>query len=55
MIGLGPHTMSTADWVFLGGLQVALALAAAFALWLGDFGWRQASINHVNPTTQEER
>ena len=33
MIGPSPHTMSTADWVFLGGLQVGLALAAAFAFW----------------------
>jgi hypothetical protein len=34
MIGLGPHTMSAADWVFLGALQVGLVLAAAFAVWL---------------------
>lgn len=34
MIGLGPHTMSTADWVFLGALQVGLVLAAVFAIYV---------------------
>lgn len=26
MIGLGPHTMSTGDWVFIAVLQLQLAL-----------------------------
>ena len=34
MIGLGPHAMSTADWVFVAVLQVGLVLAASFAVWL---------------------
>jgi hypothetical protein len=34
MIGLGPHTMSTADWVFVAILQVGLVLAAVFAVYV---------------------
>lgn len=34
MIGLGPHTMSSADWVLVAVLQVGLALAAAFAVYV---------------------
>ncbi len=34
MIGLGPHAMSTAGWVFVAALQLALILLAAFAIWL---------------------
>lgn len=35
MIGLGPHTMSVADWVaFVAVLQVTLILLAAFSIWL---------------------
>ena len=34
MIGLGPHTMSSADWVFVAVLDVGLVLAGAFAVWL---------------------
>ena len=33
MIGLGPHDMSTADWVFIAALQVGLIVAALFAVW----------------------
>ena len=43
MIGLGPHTMSTAAWVFLGALQVGFALAAAFAFWLAVRARQQRS------------
>ena len=32
MIGLGPHTMTVGDWVFLVALQVGLVLAAVFAV-----------------------
>lgn len=34
MIGLGPHDMSTADWVFIAALQVGLIVAAVLAFWL---------------------
>ena len=34
MIGLGPHTMSTADWVFVALVQLGLVMLAAFAIWL---------------------
>ena len=34
MIGLGSHTMSTADWVFVALLQFGLILLTAFAIWL---------------------
>jgi hypothetical protein len=34
MIGLGPHTMSTADWVFVAVLQVGLVPAAVFAVYV---------------------
>lgn len=33
MIGLGPHRMSTGDWVFIAALQLALILLAVFAVW----------------------
>ncbi len=33
MIGLGPHTMSTGDWVFIAVLQLVLILLAVFAVW----------------------
>ena len=32
MIGLGPHTMSTGDWVFVVALQVGLIVLAALAI-----------------------
>lgn len=32
MIGLGPHTMSTGDWVFVALLQLGLIMLAAFAI-----------------------
>ena len=34
MIGLGPHTMSTGDWVFVVALQVGLIALAGLAIWL---------------------
>ena len=34
MIGLGPHTMSTADWDFVAALQAGLVVAAVLAVWL---------------------
>ena len=34
MIGLGPHTMSAGDWIFLAALQLILVLVAVFAVWL---------------------
>ena len=34
MIGLGPHTMSTGDWVFVVALQVGLIALAVLAIWL---------------------
>ena len=34
MIGLGPHTISTADWVFAGVSQFGLIALAVFAVWL---------------------
>jgi hypothetical protein len=34
MIGLGPHTMSTGDWVFVAALQVGLVALAVVAIWL---------------------
>ena len=34
MIGLGPHTMSTGDWVFVVALQVGLIALAVTAIWL---------------------
>ena len=34
MIGLGPHTMSAGDWIYVAILQLGLLLFAAFALWL---------------------
>ena len=34
MIGLGPHTMSSGDWLFIALLQIGLVGLAAFALWL---------------------
>lgn len=33
MIGLGPHTMTTADWVLLAALQIGLIVAAALSVW----------------------
>lgn len=34
MIGLGPHTMSTGDWIFVAVLQLTLIPLAVFAVWL---------------------
>ena len=34
MIGLGPHTMSIGDWVFVAALQVGLVALAVVAIWL---------------------
>jgi len=34
MIGLDPHTMTTAGWVFVAVLQLGLILLAVFAVWL---------------------
>ena len=33
-MGLGPHTMSTGDWVFVALLQLGLVVLAALAFWL---------------------
>ena len=33
MIGLGPHTMSTFDWVFVAVVQVGLVALAVLAVW----------------------
>ena len=33
MIGIGPHTMTTGDWIFVGVLQVGLIVLAVFAVW----------------------
>lgn len=33
MIGLGPHTMTAADWVFVAALQVGLIALAVLAVW----------------------
>ena len=33
MIGLGPHTMSQGDWLFVALVQLFLIVAAALALW----------------------
>jgi hypothetical protein len=32
VIGLGPHTMSTGDWIFIAVLQLALILLVVFAV-----------------------
>lgn len=45
MIGIGPHTMTTGDWVFVAALQVGLIAFAVFAIWLAvrltrDVSWR---------------
>ncbi len=34
MIGLGPHTMSVGDWVFVAALQLGLIALAVSAIWL---------------------
>jgi hypothetical protein len=34
MIGLGPHIMSSGDWVFVVALQVGLVALAVVAIWL---------------------
>lgn len=34
MIGLGPDTMSSADWVFVAILQVGLVLSAVLAVYV---------------------
>ncbi len=34
MLGVGPHQMTMADWVFLGALQFGLVLAAVIAVGL---------------------
>ncbi len=34
MIGLGPHTMTAGDWVFLVALQIGLIALAVFAILL---------------------
>lgn len=33
MIGLGPHTMTVGDWIFIAVLQLSLVLFAVLALW----------------------
>ena len=33
MIGLGPHTMTAADWLFIAALQVGLIALAVLAVW----------------------
>ena len=33
MIGIGPHTMTTADWVLVGALQFGLIVLAILAVW----------------------
>jgi hypothetical protein len=33
VIGLGPHAMTTADWVFVAVMQVGLIALAALAIW----------------------
>jgi hypothetical protein len=33
MMGVGPHTMSTGDWVFIAVLQLVLILLALCAVW----------------------
>ena len=33
MIGLGPHTLSQGDWLFVALLQLFLIVAAALAVW----------------------
>lgn len=33
MIGLGPHTMTVADWGFIAALQVGLVALAVLAVW----------------------
>jgi hypothetical protein len=43
VIGLGPHTMSTGDWVFIAVVQLALILLAVFALWFAARMTRQGS------------
>ena len=34
MIGLGPHTMSVGDWLFVALLQFGLVVLSALAIWL---------------------
>ena len=34
MIPVGPHTMSTGDWIFLAALQVGLIALELLAFWL---------------------
>jgi hypothetical protein len=43
VIGLGPHTMTTGDWIFVAALQVALVVATAFAIWLAVHATRPGS------------
>jgi len=43
MIGLGPHTMSAGDRIFLAVLQVSLVLLAVFAVWLAVHATRPRS------------
>jgi hypothetical protein len=33
VIGLGPHTMTTADWVFVAVFQFSLIALAVLAVW----------------------
>lgn len=43
MIGLGQHTMSAGDWVFLTILQLSLVLLATFGVWLAVHATRPRS------------
>ncbi len=43
MIGLGPHEMTTGDWVFVAVLQLTLVLLAGFSVWVAVRATRQRS------------
>ena len=42
MIGLGPHSMGTGDWIFVVALQVGLIALAVLAIWLAVRATRSA-------------
>jgi hypothetical protein len=42
MIGIGQHTMSAGDWVFVVALQVGLLALAMLALWVAVRATRSA-------------
>jgi hypothetical protein len=41
VIGLSPHTMTTADWLFVALFQLGLIVLAAPAVWLAVSARRQ--------------